>query len=175
MLRFRSGGQSLWLALCIVGLSSVGCSRVSEPTSPKLLAKQFETFFGFNPPATITELRAKTVQIGDTYTDWISFRCDQAVFAEIANNKGLKVVDADEFWREREKSSRGRQSDVPHVAGDNPNAPWWWPMSPETSFRRLFYHPRQNSPERSSNHTIDRYFWRDDESGKVFAYYCMSG
>lgn len=77
------------LRLALIGFAwfLVGCTRVSERTNPKQLAEQFEVFFGFKPPPSVSEIRSKSVQIGGLLTDWISFRCDQRVFSQMTNSR----------------------------------------------------------------------------------------
>lgn len=150
--------------LSVFGLMSARCSRVSEPTNQKELAGQFEAFFGFRPPPTVTELRSKRVQIGDSLTDWISFRCDQSVFSEITHSKQLRTIDAD-------GRSGGPRADIPQFAVSHYNAPRWWPASPELSMRRLFYLPANGA---GTGWNREFYFWREEVSGNVFAFYHMS-
>ncbi len=176
MRRSGTGGHVLRLALIGFAWILAGCTRVSEPTNPKQLAEQFEVFFGFKPPPSVTEIRSKSVQIGDSLTDWISFRCDQRVFSQMTNSRDLRVIDAERLSGELEKMARGAPSDIPHLAVVNPNAPRWWPASKEASMRHLFYLPRLNTNQGSPGfpYGYEHYFWRDEASGKVFACYSMS-
>lgn len=153
-----------FLRALLVAAFLAGCAGSKEPTDPATLAKQFETFFGFKPPTTVSELQAKTVQVGDAMVDWLSFKCDAVTFERIVRTDDYKIAT-------RENLVRYREPQIPDVDFTNPNAPSWWPKKPTTSIDRFYYYYRPYVEGKTPTQSSESYFWRDEHSGAVFAYY----
>ena len=81
--RHPKGHRWLTCIAAIVVLSLTGCSGSKEPTSRADLESAFEEEFGFIPSSTVTELRCKTVKVGDTWAKWLEFTYEKTAWQKI--------------------------------------------------------------------------------------------
>ena len=68
-----------------VALVLSGCGGVSEPTDPQTLAKCYATEFGQQPPAGVSNLKARQVIVGDAGGAWLRFEADSNIVAQIVS------------------------------------------------------------------------------------------
>lgn len=151
------------MRLSLLCLLLAGCSGSRDLTSKSDLAKQFYTFFAFEPPTSVSDLRARTVWVGDSMADWLSCKCDPEVFGRMIQSDGYKAATAHDL-------ARWWETDIPDIDSPSPNAPPWWPKTPSTSISRLYYYSRPYQEGKYTQSSL-AYFWRDEQSGVVFAYY----
>jgi uncharacterized protein YceK len=64
-----------------------GCGGVSDPTDPKTLAQCYATEFGQQPPAGVSNLKARQVIVGDAGGAWLRFVADSNVVAQIISSR----------------------------------------------------------------------------------------
>jgi hypothetical protein len=146
-------------AIVAVVLLFTGCSKSRESFDRVELEQEFEGQFGFAPNQNAFEIRCKLVNIGDTVTQWLSFRCDREFVQRIAGRGFIKISEGGIY-----------RAAIPDVKMANPNAPSWWKSMKDCGTQDLYYiyAPYKTGAEMLQNQF--RYFWWDDASGTV--YYC---
>lgn len=114
-------------------LALTGCSGSSEPTSSAALAKCYATEFGVGPPASVTNLQAKQVIVGDAGGAWLRFEADSNTVTQLIS---------------------GRFTPSDHAMFENTsgggNTPSWW--NPEADSLTAFY--VNNQWRKGSNYSV---------------------
>jgi len=139
-----------------------GCGGVWEPDSISALGKQFQSAFGIQPPADVSEMKCRIVNVGDSSSRWFSFKCSKATFDRLVN-QGFDVVERkilDAPWT----GSKG-PIDLIEPYQRNVNAPTWWPEVRNVQFEQFFYSLNKRKGENG-------YFFLvlDKTNNKVYAH-----
>jgi hypothetical protein len=64
-----------------------GCGGVSDPTDAHTLAQCYATEFGQQPPAGVTNIKARQVIVGDAGGAWLRFEADSNIVAQIVSSR----------------------------------------------------------------------------------------
>lgn len=146
----------LAVAVCVLALLLLsGCVGSHEPTSASGLASSFESEFGIRPPPNVSDISSKTQRIGDTWSKWMRFRGDEAVFSQITG-KGFQPCEGASL-----EGSILVWSQSPSTK--SPNAPSWW--IPAAGLSGAFYKSNFRRDFHASYHAI----WRDPRSGFIYS------
>jgi hypothetical protein len=149
-----SGFRFSRVAFAIVFLIGSGCAWQSELTDRGDLEQAFAEEYHFTPPASVTDMRCKIVNIGDSWSKWMSFTCERATFDRI-------VADGFAHATGSETTRGGMWSAA--LTDKGPNVPAWWrnPTDPE---RIVAYFKTAHPNDLSGCMTV----WWDEASNTVF-------
>lgn len=134
---------------------STGCVRVDEPTERAKLDENFKEEFGFFPSVEVTDIKCKTLRVGDTWRTWLSFSYHQATWDRITRFR-FATLDVSGTNISRWPSERL-----------NKNAPEWWPVVAEAAVARLLY---IDAPAGSNGSTSSAYsyLWFNAETKTIY-------
>ena len=105
----------------VIAVGVTGCGGVSEPTDARTLAKCYSAEFGAEPPAGVTNLKAKQVVVGDAGGAWLRFEANSNIITQIVSNHFLVPSD--------------RMTFISRSGGAN--TPSWW--KPEEDSLTVFW------------------------------------
>lgn len=116
----------------------------------------FATELGVAASASISEIRVRTVRVGDSWQRWMRFTIVPEVFAKITNGGWFVSAQRNDFdnW-----ASTWSQA----LVNRSPNAPRWW--ATPTDFHTVVYF-RTNHPRDIAGYQL---LWLDSTNGWAFA------
>jgi hypothetical protein len=145
----------LWLLSVILAL--VGCSGSHESTSRAELEDAFKDTFGFSADSKIATIRYKTVQVGDSWAQWMVFTYDPPTLG--------KIVGGGFTFAPPEKISQAAGTLWGEdLVRTNPNAPTWWKIYSSDQASEVYFYVGDEAGRPSY-----RYLWIDRTQGLVYA------
>lgn len=138
-----------------------GCASSCEPTRRSTLEKEFAGEFGFKPSTNLTEIKCRTVQVGDSWPRWMRFTYESNTFEKIIALGFIPVTD--EMLKDNVITVWERDlNDQP-----SPNAPSWW-KKPADLVGTVFI---KDNPYIEGSNTIPSYrcVWVDKTQGMIYS------
>jgi hypothetical protein len=150
---------SIWTVL---GVLFVGCAGSDEPTDRKVLEKNFEAEYGVRPLENITEIRCKTVWVGDSWRQWTRFTLDETTLQHMLDH-GFTRADPGSLKGSEVGPLNSVLSWSTDNVTENPNAPLWRKV-PGVRNARVYY----KEGHRTGLYWY-KYIWIDDHAKLVYA------
>lgn len=154
---------TLVIAISIISVTLFGCSRLNDATEQGALNRQFERQFGFPPTNEFKVIHCRSSLIRDTYTVWISFRCNQT---------GLqKIVGYNYFATKSPNFSSLGKGDSPECFLDEKkgDTPEWWPLLDARNDITIYQYSKQEK-----DRTTKCFLWYDQKSNITYSYSVFS-
>lgn len=144
-----------------IALLFIGYVSSCEPIRKSTLEKEFAREFGFKPSTNLTEIKSRTVQVGDTWSHWMRFTYESNTFEKIVASGFIPVTD--EMLKDNVITVWERDlNDQP-----SPNAPSWW-KKPENLVGTVFV---KDNPYIEGSNSIPSYrcVWVDKTQGIIYS------
>lgn len=123
--------------LCLFAICGLaGCGGVDDLNKAADLADKFQEEFGVPVGVEFGSLQCRAVNVGDSYSSWLSFECSREALVKITS--GWAVTDRSNLVKSAHTVERPFD-----VFEHNPNAPKWWPNVEKCNLGDVFY--RRNS------------------------------